>query len=150
MGNEAKFSVEMNAKIKKALGDALETSAMLVLGKAKELAPFGKTGELGNRIFVDIDKDKLTARVYTDLSYAPFVEYMTKAHIIRPRFKKSLAWGKNIGTLPNGDNMKEVVLRKGQEVHHPGTQAQPFMRPALDTSTEEINRIFAKAINNIR
>ena len=139
----------MNLKIKKALGEALEQSAMLVLAKAKEKAPFGKTGLLGNAIFMNVDKENLKASVYTNVSYAPCVEYMTKPHIIRPKNKKALAWGKNIGRLPNGDNMKEVVLRKGQEVHHPGTQAQPYMRPALDTSTEEINAIFAKHINNI-
>jgi hypothetical protein len=46
-----------------------------------------------------------------------FVEVGTRPHVIEPRDKKALAW-------PGG---KHPV----KKVHHPGTQAQPHLRPAL-------------------
>ena len=48
--------------------------------------------------------------------YWHFVEYGTRAHIIRPRARQALWW-------PGAPHPVKVV-------HHPGTQAQPFIRPA--------------------
>lgn len=45
-----------------------------------------------------------------------FVEYGTRPHIIRPRSKQALWW-------PDAHHPVKSV-------YHPGTQAQPFIRPA--------------------
>lgn len=45
-----------------------------------------------------------------------FVEYGTRPHIIRPRSKQALWW-------PDAHHPV-------RQVYHPGTQAQPFIRPA--------------------
>lgn len=45
-----------------------------------------------------------------------YVEYGTRPHIIRPRTKRALWW-------PDAHHPVKMV-------HHPGTQAQPFIRPA--------------------
>lgn len=45
-----------------------------------------------------------------------FVEYGTKPHIIRPRVKRALWW-------PDAHHPVK-------KVYHPGTKAQPFIRPA--------------------
>lgn len=45
-----------------------------------------------------------------------FVEYGTRPHIIRPRTKQALWW-------PDAHHPV-------RQVYHPGTQAQPFIRPA--------------------
>lgn len=45
-----------------------------------------------------------------------FVEYGTRPHIIRPRSKQALWW-------PGAHHPVK-------KVYHPGTQAQPFIRPA--------------------
>lgn len=45
-----------------------------------------------------------------------FVEYGTRPHIIRPRTKKALWW----------PGARHPV----KKVYHPGTKAQPFIRPA--------------------
>ncbi len=55
-----------------------------------------------------------TITVGTD--YWHFVEYGTRAHVIRPRTKKALWW----------PDAQHPVKR----VWHPGTKAQPFIRPA--------------------
>jgi HK97 gp10 family phage protein len=48
--------------------------------------------------------------------YWHFVEYGTEPHIIRPRTKQALWW-------PGAHHPVKMV-------RHPGTQAQPFIRPA--------------------
>lgn len=53
------------------------------------------------------------------VQYAKFVEFPTRPHIIRSH-----------GDYPLRNRKRGQVF--GREVHHPGTQAQPFIRPALD------------------
>jgi HK97 gp10 family phage protein len=48
--------------------------------------------------------------------YWHFVEYGTRPHIIRPRRRQALWW-------PDAHHPV-------RQVYHPGTQAQPFIRPA--------------------
>jgi hypothetical protein len=60
---------------------------------------------------------------------APFLEFDTKPHIIRPKRKKVLAWpaagsARLSGRLRSGGSL--IFARK---VRHPGTKAQPFLVP---------------------
>lgn len=57
--------------------------------------------------------------VGTGVSYARMVEFGTKPHVIRAVHAHVLA------NTRTGDVFGPVV-------HHPGTRAQPFLRPALD------------------
>lgn len=50
--------------------------------------------------------------------YAHLVEYATRPHVERPRRDQAMHFG-------------SATVR---EVDHPGTRAQPFMRPAVDTA----------------
>lgn len=59
---------------------------------------------------------EVTARVYTRVFYARFVEYGTKPHTIT---------AKNRGGLSVGG----LILRS---VEHPGAQPRPYFRPAFD------------------
>ena len=55
---------------------------------------------------------------FSMVDYAKHVEFGTKAHIIRPKNKKALHWGGKKGPVV-------------KFVHHPGTEAQPFIRDAF-------------------
>ncbi len=147
MATPKQLTENIEKQMKKAILDALNESTILVWSTAKQLAPFGKTGLLGASIKFFVDEQKLQGTVFTDISYAPHVEYMTKPHIIKPKDKKALAWGKNLGTLPNGDTKREHLAKS---VRHPGTRGQPFMRPAIDNNNAQIKKIFAKHINEIK
>lgn len=70
-----------------------------------------RTGEDGTSIYVEWG---------TSVDYWPYVEYSTRPHIIRSH-----------GDYPLRDKHGRVF---GQEVHHPGTEAQPFLVPSLDTA----------------
>jgi HK97 gp10 family phage protein len=75
--------------------------------------------------------DHPAVRAGTHAHYAPDVEFGTRPHAIFPFRKKALFW-------VNYDNPKSRPHLKGagavftfaRMVRHPGTKAQPFMRPA--------------------
>ncbi|NEB83969.1 HK97 gp10 family phage protein [Streptomyces anulatus] len=56
--------------------------------------------------------------VGTNVNYAAAVEYGTAPHVIKPTNKKALYW----------PGARHPVA----QVNHPGTRAQPFMRPAIE------------------
>lgn len=147
MANTTQFTNALNIKMREAIIKSLEQSAILVQSDAKRLAPFGNTGLLGNSIQFVVDKQNLTAKIFTPVKYAPYVEFGTSAHIIRPKNGKALAWGKKIGKTKSGVDKREFVYK---EVKHPGTTEKPFMRPALDNNLENIKNIFAKNINAVK
>jgi len=99
----------------------LKKVLFLSMNKMNELAtinaPFD-TGRLAESIklypsYLGAEKFLLI----TSVEYAEYLEYGTRPHIIRIKNKKVLA-------------SKKAIF--GKEVKHPGTEAQPFMRPALD------------------
>jgi HK97 gp10 family phage protein len=54
----------------------------------------------------------------TNVSYAAAVEYGTSPHVIKPVNKKALYW--------------PGAAHPVAQVNHPGTRAQPFLRPAIE------------------
>jgi len=62
-------------------------------------------------------------------SYAQYVSHGTKAHIIKPKVKKSLRWA---GT--NGFKFAKLV-------NHPGYKGDPIEQPAIDAAMEKFNQL---------
>jgi Bacteriophage HK97-gp10, putative tail-component len=105
----------------------LARKAQKVTQGAKRRCPTSPAGSGGNRpghlrssISWDmgVDAEGLHADVGTDVSYAIFVEVGTKPHIIRSH-----------GNWPLRSAKGQVF---GRVVHHPGTRAQPYLRPSID------------------
>lgn len=67
-------------------------------------------------------------------NYAPFVEYPTAPHVIEPKTPG--------GVLAFKIGDRTVFARR---VMHPGTQAQPFMRPSFDRNLPGIIEAAADA-----
>lgn len=65
--------------------------------------------------------------------YAPFVEFDTKPHKITAKNKKALSF------MVGG---KKIIVRS---VNHPGTTAQPFVRPAFESWVKTIGPAIAEA-----
>lgn len=82
---------------------------------ARRFAPID-TGELRTSIRVH-KRGPFTRRIHAHAGHAAWVELGTRPHIIRPNSKKALHW-------PGARHPVKVV-------HHPGTRAQPYLRPAL-------------------
>jgi len=86
--------------------------------------------------------------------YAPFVEFGTRPHEIRPVRASVLAW------QSGGTSARYVTSASGRQyrkagspgstvfarvVHHPGTRANPFMERIIEKSGGEINSMFGQA-----
>jgi Bacteriophage HK97-gp10, putative tail-component len=99
------------------VGRQLATLAQRVTQDAKRRCPT-RTGRLRSSISWDLTPHPLAADIGTDVEYSWFVEYGTKPHVIRSH-----------GDYPLRDKKGNVF---GREVDHPGTRAQPFLRPSLD------------------
>ena len=134
-----------------AIGDT-----RLLLGKigyasvaeAKRLVP-RRTGNLGRSIrlgavtksYVDV-----VAGGRRDVGYAAAVEFGSRSHTIVPRKAKVLAWGgaRTLGgKLRKGANAKFFARR----VRHPGTRAQPYLRPGIAFGVQKITGLIIDAWN---
>lgn len=78
----------------------------------------------------------LQARWYPRASYAPYVEFGTPPHVIRPVNKRVLA----------NANTGEIF---GTIVHHPGTKPNDFMGRIVAAAQPEITQMFAQALDQI-
>ena len=125
------------SQIRFAIDIALRRTALAVERTAKENAPVD-TGTL----HTSIRFEKLSAEEYvvgTGVEYAPDVEFGTQPHVITPTSAEALAFEGRDGDL---------IFRS--RVEHPGTPAQPYLRPALrehrsdlvQNIRQEISRVF--------
>lgn len=122
------FADELEAlqdDITEAIDAGVELTAVQVEGSAKENAPVD-TGALRASIrFEQIS----TARyiVGSSIDYADDVEFGTSPHVITPDEAEALRF-------PGEDGEPVFAMR----VEHPGTPAQPFLRPALKEHESEL------------
>lgn len=89
------------------------------------------TGELRESLGVRVEPKRVL--VGPSAKHAPYVEFGTSPHVIKPRNKKALAF-KSGG--------RTIVVK---QVNHPGTKAQPFVRPAYDAWKESLGPKVAEA-----
>jgi len=82
------------------------------------------------------DIGQLQARWYPRASYAPYVEFGTAPHLIRPVKARVLA----------NANTNEIF---GTLVHHPGTKANPFLEKIIAASEPDIETLFVQALENV-
>ena len=76
------------------------------------------------------------ARWFPKATYAPFVEFGTKPHIIK---------AVNARVLAN----KKTGQMFGPIVHHPGTSANPFMERIVAAAQPDIDNLFVQALDKI-
>lgn len=100
--------------------------------EAKLRAPV-QTGNLRSSIGSRFTNNGLTGIVEATAAHAAFVEFNTRPHIIRAKRAKYLRFKKG----------GQYHFRKS--VKHPGTTAQPFMRPALDAERPHFIREITEA-----
>ena len=101
--------------------------------RAKQIAPY-KTGKLKEDIQVfDNRADSLSIGVGNTMlvSYAKFVYFGTRPHIIKPKKMKALA------------NKKSGQIF-GKSVNHPGTKANPYLEKAFSEYVSSTSFVKAK------
>lgn len=98
---------------------AVERTRIDVQNEARRRAPVD-TGRLRSSI---VSRSEGSGRsigyvIGTNVNYAAAVEYGTAPHVIVPRNRKALYW--------------PGAAHPVAKVNHPGTRAQPFLRPAIE------------------
>lgn len=104
----AHVDAAINEWLQNTIGDA-------ILGDARDFVP-KRTSRLHDSLRAECH-DKVLRVGSLDCNYATDVELGTAPHVILPRNKQALSW-------PDADHPVK-------KVNHPGTAAQPFLRPAL-------------------
>lgn len=118
----------MPNKLKQAM--VVATTSVQNDAKKKRVGSFkNQTGDLRRSISRRVEGAH-KGIVFTDMKYAPFVEFGTKPHVIRPKTKKMLAF--KIGG-------KMVFARK---VNHPGTRAYNYMKDAFEENKPKVTKIY--------
>lgn len=110
--------------------DVLVHSANYLKAEMEARVPV-RTGRLRQSIQVRTSGKNIT--VGPDTPYAAFVEFGTKPHVIEAKNKKALAF------MVGG---RAVVVKK---VNHPGTKAQPYVRPAFEAWVDTLGGLVAEA-----
>jgi hypothetical protein len=114
----------------------------MLVDAARREAPVGKSGTLRRAIHrspvrqttrgrwtvtVGEDDSTLTA---SGAHYGAFVQKGTRAHLIRPRYRKALRFaGAQTRDRKGRFGARGVVFARG--VHHPGTHPNPYMQRAI-------------------
>jgi HK97 gp10 family phage protein len=144
----AEFLNQLPLKIERnIMRSALRAGASVIAKEAKVNAPI-KSGNLKKSIRTGSNSKKGYVEAYVAAGgkkskdgklkkgafYAQFIEYGTAAHLIKPKNKKKLSFIAKDGNRVNTFS-----------VNHPGLQAKPFMRPALDSKgTQAVAAVTAR------
>lgn len=141
---------------------AIEASARNIQKKAKNNAPTGASNFLKDS--VDVRGSKLEREVFTDMKYAPFVEFGTKSKVDIPAglegyamqfkgsgggsfkdFEKSIKRWAQLKGIP-----EEAVYPIMKSILHKGTKAQPFLFPAFFEEQPKLIKKLKKVIRGIK
>jgi HK97 gp10 family phage protein len=109
-------------------------SANHILAEMEVRAPV-KTGNLRQSLGIRVESDRVTIGPNErQAPYAGYVEFGTKPHVIRPK--------KSGGVLVFTVGGTKVFTTK---VNHPGTQPQPYVRPAFEAWVDSLGTMAAEA-----
>ena len=130
---------EVRQNVTERMMEAVKSLSVYVWKQAIDYAP-RRTGTLKRSITVSnpmLGAEGLTAiiRAGAGIKYAPYVEFGTRPHEIRPRRAKVLHW------ISEGEH---VFARR---VRHPGTRGQFFMRRAFEDGEKKASEIFNKFLS---
>ena len=118
-----RFFGDMSEDVKRAV----DRTRIDVQNEARRRAPVD-TGRLRSSIVSRAEGSGRSVGyvVGSNVNYAAAVEYGTAPHVIKPKYKQALYW--------------PGAAHPVAQVNHPGTKAQPFLRPAI-----EMTEIFWRA-----
>lgn len=124
---------QLQSRLNAISSPAFGRKAMNLLGLAavreQKLLVHRKTGTTGRTIHVGPVTDK---SVTTEAAAAArFLEFGTKAHLIKPKTRKALRWAANASDrrLTGSPRTGTSAFVFARVVHHPGTKPYPFMLP---------------------
>lgn len=117
-------------------GDLLRDIQLHAVAEAKRIVP-RKTSFLGRSIHPGATGADF-AIIEATAPYAAYVELGTRAHIIKPRRKRLLAWPAAGGARLSGRARTGARMIFARVVHHPGTKPQPYLVPAAKFALKKV------------
>ena len=131
-----------NVSQTKQVKECMDKAVLMVHAQAKLLAPVD-TGALAGSIHPKVitEGNKIIGKVYTNLNYAPFVEFGTgiKGNGTYPNKKVKLTYRSTPWVYtPNGG--EDFYRTEGQV-------AQPYMYPAIKQNEKKIKSMFKEALH---
>jgi hypothetical protein len=115
----------------------LQTIQLRAVAEAKSLVP-RKTGHTARTIAPGGIGDRYA--IVQAAGAAPYLEFGTRPHIIRPRTKGMLSWpangsGRRLSGRARTNSGRRIFARV---VHHPGTKPQPFLLPGAIAAVRSV------------
>jgi hypothetical protein len=115
----------------------LKTIQLAAVAEAKARVA-RKTGHTARTIAPGALGDRYT--IVQAAGAAPFLEFGTKPHVIRPRTKGVLSWpanasGRRLSGRARTSSGRRIFARV---VHHPGTKPQPFLLPGAIAAVRSV------------
>ena len=153
-------SAEKDVRVKAEL--AIEASARKIEAQAKRNVPTGVSNRL--KTSIDVRGSKLEREVYTDVKYAPYMEFGTKSKTEIPPGLEGYAMqfkGKRAGSFEDFEkNIKLWAKRKRipeeavypimMSILHNGVKAQPFLFPAFFAEQPQLLKRLKKVLRGIK
>lgn len=139
---------------------AIKKGCALVERAAKQKAPKGNSGALRNSIKSEVTTDgkSIMGVVYTNLDYAPYVEYGTGLFAEGGKGRKEVPWVYVEGGGSSGNSSKKVyteaeavatvefLQEKGLDAKLTyGEHPHPFLRPAFNEHKKDISELIKGA-----
>jgi hypothetical protein len=132
---------QLKARLR-AIGDTSELLRGIqveTIAGAKKRVP-RKTGFLARSIVPGTVSDN-TALIFVNAPYAAAVELGSKPHVIVPKRARVLAWPTASGNRRLSGRARKGVssgdMTFAARVNHPGTKAQPFVKPAAEDALKK-------------
>ncbi len=152
----------LGEKVRKSAEKEIERSARNIEGKAKRNAPTGANNRL--KTSIDVRGSGLSREVFTDVKYAPYVEFGTKSKVDIPPGLEGYAMqfkGKKGGSYEDMEkSIKVWAKRKGipeeavypiiKSILHKGTKAQPFLFPAFFSEQPQLLKRLKGVLRGIK
>jgi HK97 gp10 family phage protein len=115
-------------------------SGLIIETNAKKAAP-SDTGRLRSSIQTEIKDNGFTAQVFSDVNYAPHVEYGTKAHFPPPSALQG--WARR-------HNMTGMEFLIARSISRRGTKARPFLFPAFENEKQPFTNSIKDILKGMR
>lgn len=130
----------MSREVIQKLDNGLDDFADLILTKSQEFVPVDtamlkKSGH--------VESEWLVKRVQYDSPYALYVEYGTDPHM--PPVEPLIGWAHRVLGLSQKE-AEAAAWRIARKIAREGTEAQPFLKPAVDFSIPKAAEIFRRVM----
>ena len=132
---------------------SLFRSVQRVIDEGRAFTP--RTHHLQQNIRANVDEEILNqgkAEIVADTSYAYYVEFGTRPHVIRPKKRSVLRWAldekkceEKIKNAKGNKDKDDLCWVYAKYVNHPGSKPYPFFRKAIEEGLEEAKKEFVQA-----